>query len=298
MVIKRNSKKRYCQQAMLGGNMPIAVVTKASVVRSGKKFKYLVLQKPKEEFPKHLLGDTVEEAETLFKEYSKMLNNFARAYSVNTGLERTDLFGEAIMGLARAKRDFNPERSENFKIFAIYKVKDALNKHVRSFSAPVKIPAYIKRVNRWVDNLEAILKCAMLDPDEVEAVLVGDKAAFLPALLNDDYLKLANMIGDEAERLKMSQKDLVKRARIIPYSYGEGADRVDEVYEDQIHAKIVVDELKRHMNKKELTISNMIMEGRTYREIADVFGYQPSWVSYQLKKMKEKLLKKLGGTRP
>lgn len=273
--------------------MAIAVVAK--VKKSGKKFKYAIIQKPREEFPKHLLGETVEEAEALFKEHSKTLNYLARSYSAGSGLERTDLFGEAIMGLAKANRDFDPERSKNFNTFVIYKVKDALNSYVRGFAAPVRVPAYIKKVNRWIDNLEAILKCAMLDPDEVEAVLVGDRTALLPALLHNDHLRLSKMIADEAERLNISQSDLIRRARVTPHGCGEITEcYYDEGDEEQLYAKIVVKELKSHMTDTEVTIADMIMEGRTYKEIAAVFNHKAPWVSYQLKKMR----KKLGGTRP
>lgn len=259
-----------------------------------KRFKYAIIQKQKEKFPKHLLGDTVEEAEALFKKYSKTLNILARSYSTGSGIERTDLFGEAIMGLAKAKRDFDPERSKNFKTFAIYKIKDVLNAYIRGFSGPVRVPAYISKVNKWVSNLEAILKCAMLDTNEIEAVLVGDEKVILPELLHNDYLKLSKMIADEARRLNTSQNDLVNRARTVPYGCANVVDHISYDDDCDLHTKIVVEELKKHMTSTEITISNMIMEGRTYREIAAVFGHTKPWVSQQLAKMK----KKLGGSRP
>jgi len=278
--------------------MPIAVEAKARLKKRGRKFKFAVIQKPKEEFPKHLLGETVEEAESLFKEYSKTLNDLARSYARMSGLERTDLFGETIMGLARAKRDFDPTRSDDFKTFAIFKIKDALNKYVRGFSAPVRVPAYIKKVNRWIDNLEALLKCAMVEPEDIEAILAGEKAV----MLSDDPLqkdcdKLSTMISDEAARLKVTRKELIKRARILPHTYSE-MHIEEQADEPEFDDKLLVDKLKSHMTDTELTISNMIMDGKTYKEIAAAFGHKPPWVRQQLDKMRDRFLKMLGGKRP
>jgi DNA-binding CsgD family transcriptional regulator len=46
------------------------------------------------------------------------------------------------------------------------------------------------------------------------------------------------------------------------------------------------------MTPVEIRICEGIMEDKTYEEIADEFGFQASWVSYQLDKIRGKLKKK------
>ena len=285
--------------------MPIAIVP---VKLKGRKkysgeFKYTVIQKGAvpgyEEFPKHLLAETVEEAEAVFKGFSKTLNDLARSYASKSGLDRADLFGEGILGLARARRDFNPKRSSNFKTFAIYKIKDCLNAYVRSFSGPVAVPAYVRKVNRWINLLEETLRAAALCNSDIEAVLNGEKDALFPNDLHifpddlqEQYLRLERLISGEAKRLKMPRKALIKRARVIPRGDNSDVDSYSGNTEDQLDAKIVVEELKEHMTEIEISIANMIMEGRKYEEIAGVFGHKPPWVSQQLVKMRKRLKKR------
>ena len=55
-----------------------------------------------EEMPKHFLADTPEEAEALYCKYSGMINGMAYNYALATGLQKFDLFIEALIGLGRA----------------------------------------------------------------------------------------------------------------------------------------------------------------------------------------------------
>jgi RNA polymerase sigma factor (sigma-70 family) len=256
------------------------------------RFKYVIIQKDlapvHERFPKHLLADTAEEAEAVFKMFSKVVNDLARSYAAGSGLNRADLFGEAVIGLARAKRDFDPRRSKNFKTFAIYKMKDTLNDYVRSFSSPVPVPAYLKRVSRWVGILEEVLRSAMLPEVDVEAILNGRRQAFLPGELHDHYLELSEYLAKEAKRLNVTQEELVKRARAIPKEFVSEPDGL-AASDDELYTRIMVEELKRHMTETELRISEMIMAGKTYKEIADVFGRTAPWVRQQLDKIKDRL---------
>ena len=261
--------------------------------RGPGKFKYLIIQKDfapvYESFPKHLLADTLEDATAVFQKFSKTINDLARSYAAMSGLSRADLFGEAVIGLARARRDFDPKRSKNFKTFAIFKMKDTLNNYVRNFSNLITVPAYLKRINKWVNMLEDVLKAATLPTEEIEEILNGEKHVSLVGELHSRYLELSTYLSKEAARLNTTQSDLVKRARILPQESSGDVEMLPEDEEEKIQTRIMVEKLRGHLNKTELRIADMIMEGKTYEEIGREFGHTRPWVSQQLVKIKERL---------
>lgn len=276
--------------------MPIDVLSVKLKVKgkSGKKFKFLVVKKGipvYDGFPKHLLGDTVEEAEIFFKKFSKTVNDLARSYATKTGLERSDLFGEAILGLAKARRDFDPKRGD-FKTYAIFHMKNSIQKYIRTAAMPVIVPAYIVKVNRWINELESLIP--HLNKDEKEEVLYGK----MYMLLADDRLqerfeRLNQMLADETKRLGLSRQNLIERARVLPCTpCGNYLIEKEDDQEQRILAKIVLDKLKNHMTETELTITNMLMEGKTYEEIGNSFSRSRAWVCLQLKEMRNRLRNK------
>lgn len=266
--------------------MPISVIPVATQKKKGK-FKYETVKKStapdREEFPKHLLGNTVEEAEALFKKFSKTLNDLARSYAAGSGLDRADIFGEAILGLARAKRDFDPDRSNNFKTFAIYKMKDSIRDYVGSQSGPVAVPAYVRKISRWVNELECLSSTNVL-----ELLNRGAKPS------NRRCVKLMNLLTSEAKRLNISYRELVERARAIPYEDTDtDINAQSEDQETRLYAKITLSELDKLMTEKERTIVIALAEGDTLREIGDKMGLTASRIHQKLKELRERLKKKV-----
>lgn len=243
-------------------------------------------QQKGEKFLKHMLGNTVEEAENTFQEFSKVLNDLARSYSMKSGLDRADLFGEGIVGLARAKRDFDSKRSDNFKTFAIYKIKDAMHSHIRSVSRPTSVPAYIWRLNRWISEARTLLEGAGMTPSMADSVLCGQ--ALFAENIGERCERLLQFINDEAERQGVDQEKLVRRAESLP-SKEEMSETSDSSKTKELEDRMAVEDLKKHLNETESAIADGIMEGRTHKEIAESLGYTTPWVTQQLKKMRKKL---------
>jgi RNA polymerase sigma factor (sigma-70 family) len=224
-----------------------------------------------ENFPKYFLGDTPEEAEELHKEFSGLLNKYAFDYAASTeGVERSDLFGEALIGLARAKRDFDPSRSSNFNGFVIRKVKDALNEFIKNNRSIVPIPRYIKDTNRNIKALE-----------------------FATPELSKKIIK---NIQNAAKRAGISPEELIERAASLPENtafdeYVESHTTVQKEDESKLNNMLLVLKLKKHMTDTERKICDFIMEGMTYENIGKEFGHSKSWVTKQVAKMGERLRK-------
>ena len=268
------------------------------------KFKYDVIKESSVEaygeLPKYFLADTPEEAEELYKEYYALLNNLSYTYSLSTNIDKSDLFGESLVGLARARKDFDPERSNNFRTFAIYKIKSALNEYVRKNSMSIAAPAYIRNANRHVMLLKDAFESCNTDLGYLlEAFEVGKletkslKIEWLRERAQDLFEKLSN----GAERAGITVKELVKRAEHIPtdikYDDYIGVEEANLEKEKRLEMALLIENMKSHLTETEIQICEHIMDDRTYENIAAKFGHTAPWVNQQLDKMRRKLTEKL-----
>jgi len=257
-------------------------------------FKYDIVKKSTvhtyEEFPKHFLADSMEKAEGLYQEFARTLNQMAGKYSMASGLDKADLFGEALVGLARASRDFDPTRSEKFRTFALYKIKDALEEYTRNFSTPVALPAYLKKSQRLMYRLVGLLHSKGISEEDIQDILDGniDKVPDRQCLVLQRYLVSA------AERAGISLPVLIERIDNLPRGSSNTEDvEASDRFEEKLYAKLVVDGLKGYMTEKEIEIAELIMEGKTFEEIGRRFDRSDAWVAQQLDKMRTRLKKKM-----
>jgi len=269
------------------------------------KFKYDVVKGSSvgayEELPKYFLADTPEEAEELYKDYYTLLNNLSYTYSISTKIDKSDLFGEALIGLARANRDFDSKRSENFKTFAIYKIKGALNEYVRKNSGAVVMPAYVRSANRHITSLKDIFEMYNLELKHLyKAFEIGeiDMSWANDCPLKDKILDLFNKVVKAAERAQITMKELVSRAEYAPvnvrYDDYADADEIVQQKEHRLEMALTIEKFKKHLTPVEISICEGIMEDRSYEEIAKQFNRTAPWINYKLSKMKEKLEEQIG----
>ena len=108
--------------------------------------------------PEYFLAETADDAQALHDKFSETLNTLSYNYSVATGLPKSDLFGEALIGLARANRDWDSERSEDFKVYAIYRIKEALREFCIDNSSAIHVPMYIRLSSNHYNELVSICK--------------------------------------------------------------------------------------------------------------------------------------------
>jgi RNA polymerase sigma factor (sigma-70 family) len=261
--------------------------------KDGYKFDIVtktVVKKP-EDMPLHFLADTPEEAESIYARFQKMVNDFAYSYAMSTNLNRMDLFGEALIGLARAYRDWDPSRSENFGTYARFVIKDALNEFVRDNLTIVSMPAYVKKANINLKNIKSI--CAAYNIDW--RILVIDQE--IPQKLDmSDAIKCSKSVSNliqAAKRAKVDYEKFIDRVALIP----EDIEYVDqtpfEVHKresEMCEAAMIVEKLKEHMDKYELFICTGIMEDKSFEEIGKEMKKSKSWVSGKLKNLRERIV--------
>ena len=239
----------------------------------------------------YLLGNTPEEAEEVYNKFSKFLNKISSAYAGSTGLEKADLFGEAVLGLADAKATYNPERGP-FTKWASFKITDALNNYVANNASLIRVPEYVLLSNRLVNKLRMVLELCTDDNDLVNSVIyTGDLTeAKLPTWAEERMTSIIIKLRKGAKRAGITYKELVMRANYIPEVSRITRELQQKEIEEEkrVLLRIHVSQLQKKMNSKEREIAQLIMEGKSYKQIAQHFDRTPAWVTAQLKHMKEK----------
>lgn len=248
-------------------------------------------------YPKHFLADTPEEAERIFKKYSVLLNGLSYTYSVSTGVEKGELFGEAVLGLADALKGFNEALGFSFKTYAVRVIKDRLNHYVRKNTYTTYVPAYIKRANRILRNIKHILH---IDQDALDSLIEHDELRKIDVDegVHKELHRLLDLIHREAERANIDDATLMKRAEHIPFDVELTDDLIQERYKEEkterdLEIALFVDKLKEYMDEVELSIAEGIMDDKTYEQIANEHGKTRAWVKIKLTKLKKKLQKHL-----
>lgn len=261
--------------------------------QGGYKFDIITqtVLKKYEDMPICFLADTPEEAENIYNKFEKILNHFAYSYSISTNINKADLFGEALIGLARAYRDWDPSRSDNFQVYAKFVIRDALNEFVRSNSAIISVPAYIKKANSSIKKIKAI--CSEYDIDWKSIVISQN----IPSgIRHSDISKCATYISNiisAADRSGVDYAKFIERIEFIP----EDTEYTEQIsYEthkrnsETMEASIIVDKLKTYMTKQELLICEGIMLDKSFDEIGADLGKSKSWVSGKLANLRKRII--------
>lgn len=257
----------------------------------------------KEVFLDYFLGSTPEEAEEVFYEFSDVLNTITKSYHSWSGLDKGDLFGTALVGLARAKRDFDPLRSDNFKVFVTFKVKNALNEYYRHNRTAVSIPSYVRIANSYINSIKLVLESRDIVPKDIQTVLKNgelNKSIKIDAKGREKCIENIDKLKRLSVNTNIPYRKILERSEYIP----SGVSFDDTISQDELfkrecqitEAALIVSKLKDYMTDAELLIAEGIMTGKTYAEIG---GLQKphrtaAWVKVQLNKMRSKFKKKLG----
>lgn len=245
----------------------------------------------KENVPKYFLADTIEEAEELFKSFSSILNHLAYNFAISTGLQKADFFGEGIIGLGKAREDWNPARSE-FKSYAIFRIKDAMMEFVRENHTIVRVPSYIKKANA---NLKKVISfCERFNVDYRDVLFDKKMPEYIDKKQIEECLLSIEKISAAAKRANVDYQKFVERIMYIPKDtelsdIAQEEETKDNRPQEILEAEMIVNKLKKHMDEIELFICQGIMADKTYEEIGKELGHSKSWVYTRLMGFRKKI---------
>jgi len=256
-----------------------------------------------EKFLANFIAETKEEAEALYKKYDKTLQLLANKYSVYTGIDEEDLIQEGTIGLARASRDFEIDRSENFHIFAIYKIKDAMKEFVVSQASNIRVPRYIRdasvlinRLKKVMESVDVLESCCLTDIWLLSSIYESNKD------VADEIIKIKQSISNLADRSCTTTEQLIERAEMMPLVIYEKIDlAVDKLSEStegdkmiqRLAARQSIDNLKGYLKEGEFELLvDYYIYGKTVRELAVKLGIKASTVTVKIHNIVQKLNKR------
>ena len=252
-------------------------------------------------FPDHFLADSKEGAVELYNKYLITLKFLADKYSIITGLSLDDFVQEGVIGLARAKRDFEEARSNNFNTFAIYKIKDAMREFVTSQGGNTRIPQYIKdtlslinRLKKVISSIEAIEVYSLLDVWEISKKHKDNEE--IGMIITQTRESLYNL----ASRSCTTVEQLIERAELMPLTdveitdYNTTNNNLSDKTEEQVLDKLItreyIEEVKEIISPSDygLLVAHFA-EGKTVRELSKELGIEAPSVTVKIHKIVEKL---------
>lgn len=251
-----------------------------------------------ETFLEYFLGNTQKEAELLYFKFADRLNYMAGSYSNWSGLDRGDFFGAGLTGLARAARDFDPDRGGKFDAYAMRLIKNAMNEHCRVYKGVITVPVYIRTAHTHIKNIKGLLEGYSVDPYYISESLHKGQLVDDVHLARKDWQRIATefrKLKGVCKNYNIKYEALVAQAEYIPteVSFDERMTQ-EEMHERDnrlIAAALMVSQLKDHMTDVELRIAEGIMSGQTYEEIGKDMGVTKARIRQILDGMKEKFTK-------
>lgn len=266
--------------------------------QNSQGYKYDVVNqtvvKQTEEMPEFFLANTAEEAQALYERFSKTLNLLSGNYATATGIPKTDLFGEALIGLARANRDWDPKRSNDFRTYAIYRIKDALREYCASNMNCVSVPVYLRLSHKHYKEL-----CSICNEYKIPVDTLAIEQEIPDCFEPEDAIRSAELVVNlinASNRARTNYRVYLERIKSIPED--ECFDQqlppeLEERQSRQLEAALVVDKIKKFISEDELLICDGIMKDKTYEEIAAELDKSKAWVSKKIKEIRTKVLKKM-----
>ena len=252
-----------------------------------------------EEFLPYFLGNSEEEAKETLKEYEKTIKILADKINMVTGLDVDDLMSECKIGLARAKRDFEEERSDVFKTFAIYKMKDALREYTAKQRLDVKVPQYVIDAEKLINDLAKIVEaCHITKNAGFQDIWMMSEICDGDEKIKEDINKIRQSLINLADRSHTTVVQLLERAEMLPSSSIEITDcNVANLSNNELETDILnemnvtasINNLKKFLSEEEYNLLyNYFVNGKTERELAEELNIRAPSVHVRLHNILDK----------
>jgi len=262
--------------------------------------------KPKEKpFLDHFLGATEEDAAKVYKTFQTDLTMLSRKASILSGLDREDLFQESIIGLARAMRDFDEGRSEDFRIFAIYKMKDALREYIASQQKDIRVPQYILDATGFMKQLAQALRKGISLPEYLSLTEIWRVSSSFKSepSLEQDVEKIRTSLKNLASRTHTSVPELLERVEFMPTISIDITDNIDVDMLTDPETEVIgvmsnreaINHLRKYLSEDDFKLLYMrFAEGYTFKELESEFGITEESLNVKVKKLISELTKRKG----
>ncbi len=256
------------------------------------------------------LSDTKEEADALYAKFLPTLKLIANKYAAYSNLDSEDFIEEGLIGLARASRDFQTDRSSNFEGFAIQKIKDAMREFSFSQSSNVSIPQYVRNTSRLIHNLQNLLQHAGVsnkDLSDYKQIWNQSNVCSEESEIIKEITEIRRLLKDLAARSGTTVERLIEKAEFYPTnapnieisSINNDVSMIsNEWIEDdivqQLMAEVSIEKIKDLITPEEFDIlHHHFVEGKTVRELGPEYGITAATMTIRIHKIVDKIKEKV-----
>jgi len=244
-----------------------------------------------EKFLDNFIANTAEESKVLMEKFDRDIHVLAAKGHMLTGTDINDLKQEGLIGLARANRDFEQSRSEDFRIFAIYKIKDAMREFITKQASNVKIPQYIKDAIQLIESLKKVMgqvtdirylsytgiwefsEKTKTDQESVQKK-IDDIRSSLTNLANRSHSAVTQLL----ERAEMMPKHAVDMSDYVLTETTNVFDEENKMV-DLIYNRELIEDLYSILDESEISLLwKRFVEGITVRDLAPEMGIAPETI--------------------
>lgn len=247
------------------------------------------------EFPPYMLGNTLLEAEQTFNAFESYINNIADMYATASNIDKEELFGDAVIALGRAKRDFNPSIG-HFIPYAKFLILDSMNECVRRNRTLIKVPSYVSKSNIIINRVKRLSEEYIVDNHNVMLDDV-DTMDEIPADIKLQIHKDRGLLCNAAMRAGITYEELIERAEFTPLVIFEHDNYIDkvplEVEHESVIDKMIVNCVLPLLTKDELSVANLLMSDMNRNDISKILKRSDDWVLNRMKGIKTKITRKI-----
>lgn len=254
-----------------------------------------------EKFLKYFLSDDEKEAEAVYIAFNTTMDYLAGKASMLTGMDKDDLKSEATIGLARAKRDFDLDRSDNFQTFAIYHIKTAMREFITKQISNIKPPQYLKDAAMLLDRMKNIMEKEhkLPYPSISEIWMLSGKAVDVLSEQSAAEIQLIRLsLQALADRSRVSINELIDRLELLPVmsEYEDGISDVGADYDVEEHLVDAIDRQRLISNIKSMLtqdefelLMDRLVHGMTVRELEEKRGIRAASIVTKTNKILDRI---------
>lgn len=221
------------------------------------------------------------EKDEILKNYIRLILILARKY-VRQGVEYEDLISVGIVGLLEAHKNFDSKRSENFKTYAITRMKGRMYEYCVKNTTSISIPTHIGKTKVYTEKMTRLLnKDPYLFNNELKI------ADIIRVSEHPKESKLSDSVREELRNLKDKVDTLARHSRttyekLINLSYLSMVTELNEEninefkpseyscgIEKEITIKEITDTLKENIGDKKTAVLLLHHQDYNNEDIAD-----------------------------
>jgi len=211
--------------------------------------------------------------------YKKLIHKMAHKY-VRNRVEYDDLVQEALYGFMLACRDFDPERSNDFHTYAIYRMKGKMYEYCIGNENPIYVPTHVAKAASYVKQMQRLLdkEPFFMEQGTLVREIIAVRAHEAEKELNEDARRslseLKRKLGNIANNSKMEYERLSGLAMeslsmIVSDDILSKYPEESGLTEDLVSNRELSQQLSESLGEKRFTVISMKALGWNFREIAE-----------------------------